>query len=99
MRQHHTQSQPDEPCVVFRDVAVRRGGHIIWRDGNFSIPMGSVTAIVGTNGTGKTTMMQAELGLLPLENGSIRVPGGRPGTPTTSSATCRRATPRTSNRT
>lgn len=62
MRQHHTQSQPDEPCVVFRDVAVRRGGHIIWRDGNFSIPMGSVTAIVGTNGTGKTTMMQAELG-------------------------------------
>lgn len=53
MRQHHTQSQPDEPCAVFRDVAVRRGGHIIWRDGNFSIPMGSVTAIVGTNGTGK----------------------------------------------
>ena len=41
----------------------------------FSIPMGSVTAIVGTNGTGKTTMMQAELGLLPLENGSIRVLG------------------------
>ena len=75
MRQHHTQSQPDEPCVVFRDVAVRRGGHIIWRDGNFSIPMGSVTAIVGTNGTGKTTMMQAELGLLPLEHGSIRVLG------------------------
>lgn len=75
MRQHHTQSQPDEPCVVFRDVAVRRGGHIIWRDGNFSIPMGSVTAIVGTNGTGKTTMMQAELGLLPLDHGSIRVLG------------------------
>ena len=75
MRQHHTPSQPDEPCVVFRDVAARRGGHIIWRDGNFSIPMGSVTAIVGTNGTGKTTMMQAELGLLPLEHGSIRVLG------------------------
>ena len=90
MRQHHTQSQPDESCVVFRDVAVRRGGHIIWRDGNFSIPMGSVTAIVGTNGTGKTCRwsMAASASW-----------DGRPARRTTSSVTCRRATPRTSNRT
>ena len=38
-------------------------------------PPGSVTAIVGTNGTGKTTMMRAELGLLPLCHGNLTVLG------------------------
>ena len=36
---------------------------------------GSVTAIVGTNGTGKTTMMKTELGLLPLAGGTVHVLG------------------------
>ena len=74
---HATQ---DEPCIVFRDAAVARGGRTIWQHGDFTIPRGSVTAIVGTNGTGKTTMMKAELGLLPLAHGSIDVlgePAGR----------------------
>ena len=52
-------------CIVFSDAAIKRGDHIIWQHGTFAIPTGSVTAIAGTNGTGKTTMMRAELGLLP----------------------------------
>lgn len=68
-----------EPCVVFRDAAVTRGGRTIWRHGDFSIPSGSVTAIVGTNGTGKTTMMKVELGLIPLSAGSVEVLGGPAG--------------------
>lgn len=55
--------------------AIKRGDHIIWQHGTFAIPTGSVTAIVGTNGTGKTTMMRAELGLLPLCHGSLTVLG------------------------
>ncbi len=39
------------------------------------IPQGSVTAIVGTNGAGKTTMMKAELGLIPIAHGGITVLG------------------------
>ncbi|GAA0636958.1 ABC transporter ATP-binding protein [Bifidobacterium pullorum] len=75
MRQRNAQPEQDAPCVIFREAAIRRGGRIIWRDGDFEIPMGSVTAIVGTNGTGKTSMMKAELGLLPLDHGSIQVLG------------------------
>lgn len=75
MRHRHVQSQTDGPCVVFHNAAIRRAGHVIWQNGDFTIPMGSATAIVGTNGTGKTSMMQAELGLLPLDRGSIDVLG------------------------
>ena len=67
-------------CIVFDDAAVTRGGATIWQHGTFSIAPGTVTAIVGTNGTGKTTMMQAELGLIPLSAGSVTVlgePAGR----------------------
>ncbi len=60
-------------CIEFDDACVKRGGHVIWQHGTFSIPQGSVTAIVGTNGAGKTTMMKAELGLIPTANGSIKV--------------------------
>lgn len=63
------------PVVEFRDAAVARGGRTIWSHGTFSIPAGSVTAIVGTNGTGKTTLMRVELGLTPLSHGEVRVLG------------------------
>jgi zinc/manganese transport system ATP-binding protein len=63
----------------FRQAGVRLGGHVIWSSGTFSIPVGTVTAIVGTNGAGKTTMMKAELGLVPLHEGSIKLFGRKPG--------------------
>ncbi|NMM99548.1 ABC transporter ATP-binding protein [Bifidobacterium sp. DSM 109958] len=69
-----------DDCIVFDDAAVARGGTRIWQHGTFSIETGSVTAIVGTNGTGKTTMMQVELGLIPLAAGRVTVlgePAGR----------------------
>ena len=64
-------------AIALRDAAVTRGGRVIWQHGDLTIPAGSVTAIVGTNGAGKTTMMQVELGLLPLSRGEARV-FGRP---------------------
>lgn len=69
-----------EPCIVFDHAAVKRGNRTIWSNGTFTIPRGSVTAIVGTNGAGKTTMLNAQLGLLPLSEGSITVLGERAGT-------------------
>ena len=62
-------------CIEFNDAGVSRGVRTIWQHGSFCIPQGSVTAIVGTNGAGKTTMMKAELGLIPTTHGSITVLG------------------------
>lgn len=70
----------DKPALIFKDASIKRGEKTIWQHGNFSIPSGSITAIVGTNGAGKTTMMKAELGLLPLDSGSLTVLGNPAGT-------------------
>lgn len=64
-----------DACIVVDHAAVTRGETTIWSHGTFSIPTGSVTAIVGTNGAGKTTMLNAQLGLLPLSEGTITVLG------------------------
>ncbi|MFC0266191.1 metal ABC transporter ATP-binding protein [Alloscardovia macacae] len=69
----------DAPVLEFVDASVKRSNRVIWSKGNFSIPRGSVTAIVGTNGTGKTTMLSAELGILPLSSGSLSVLGAPAG--------------------
>lgn len=69
-----------EPIVEFSDASVSRGGRTIWSHGTFSVPRGTVTAIVGTNGAGKTTLLNIELGLLHLSHGSVRVLGRPAGT-------------------
>lgn len=66
-------------AVEFHDAAVALSGRTVWSHAGFRIPAGSVTAIVGTNGTGKTTMLRAELGLIPLASGTARILGKRPG--------------------
>ncbi|PLS30770.1 ABC transporter ATP-binding protein [Bifidobacterium margollesii] len=70
-----TTSANEPASVTLHDAEVRRGGRTIWSHGNFSIPLGTVTAVVGTNGTGKTTLLDAELGLIPTSHGSITVLG------------------------
>ena len=68
-----------QPCIELRDATVERGGHVIWSNGTFTIPRGTVTAIVGANGAGKTTLIDVELGLLELSRGSVRVLGAPAG--------------------
>lgn len=68
-------TQEPHASITCHNASVRRGGHLIWSEGTFSIPAGSVTAIVGTNGAGKTTLMMAELGLIPLSSGTMQVLG------------------------
>jgi len=54
---------------------VYRNGHLGLDAASFSIPPGSITALVGINGSGKSTLFKAIMGLLPLAEGQIRILG------------------------
>jgi urea transport system ATP-binding protein len=47
------------------------GGSHILRDLTFEIPAGKVTALLGRNGVGKTTLLRTLMGLIPAKNGEI----------------------------
>lgn len=57
-----------------------RNGNTALRDASFSIPRGSITALVGVNGSGKSTLFKAIMGFVPLSSGSVTMlgePAGR----------------------
>ncbi|RST79720.1 manganese/iron ABC transporter ATP-binding protein [Aquibium carbonis] len=69
------------PGIVARDVAVTyRNGHTALSGVSFSIPQGSITALVGVNGSGKSTLFKAIMGFVPLASGTVTIlgqPAGR----------------------
>jgi len=70
----HTTTKPDG--IVARDVTVTyRNGHTaLWR-ASFAIPRGTITALVGVNGAGKSTIFKAIMGFVPAARGDIRILG------------------------
>ena len=48
------------------------GGSHILRDLAFEAPAGKVTALLGRNGVGKTTLLKTLMGLLPAATGSVK---------------------------
>ncbi|MDO5528257.1 MAG: ATP-binding cassette domain-containing protein [Paracoccus sp. (in: a-proteobacteria)] len=52
-----------------------RGGTAALRDASFTVPQGSITALVGGNGAGKSTLFKALMGLVPLAAGRIELGG------------------------
>ena len=47
------------------------GGSHILRDVSFEVPAGKVTALLGRNGVGKTTLLKTLMGLVPARTGEI----------------------------
>ena len=74
----------DQPAAVgtaalrLEDAAVSRGGRPIFRGVTLRVEPGEYVAVLGPNGVGKSTLVQAILGLLPLTAGSIEVFGRPP---------------------
>ncbi|MCB2173182.1 ABC transporter ATP-binding protein, partial [archaeon] len=64
-----------EPIIEVENLTVARKGRTIIEDATFSIEPGTYMGVVGPNGGGKTTLMQALLGILPFESGSIKIMG------------------------
>lgn len=68
-----------DPAVSVANLSIKIAGRTIIRDANFAIPKGSGLAVIGPNGSGKTVLLKALLGLLPF-TGAIRwAPGARQG--------------------
>ncbi len=62
-------------AVVLQGVRLDRGGRTILRDLDLTVPAGSITAVLGPSGTGKSTLLAALTGELVPATGSLRVFG------------------------
>lgn len=64
------------PAITAAAVSVTyRNGHTALREANFSVPGGSIAALVGVNGSGKSTLFKAVMGFVRLAQGEIRILG------------------------
>mgnify|MGYP001823054479 FL=1 len=66
-------------AVTARDLVISYGVAVALDRSTFSIPRGTVTAIIGPNGSGKSTLLNAIAGLIEPRSGSISVPARADG--------------------
>jgi phospholipid/cholesterol/gamma-HCH transport system ATP-binding protein len=71
----HSIESATEPVVRVRELHTRLGDKIIFDGLSLEVPRGSVTAIMGPSGTGKTTLLRHLTGQLCADAGSVRVDG------------------------
>lgn len=64
-----------EGIAVTGATVTYRNGHTALRDASFSIPTGTIAALVGVNGSGKSTLFKAIMGFVRLARGDIRILG------------------------
>lgn len=62
--------------IVAEDVTVTyRNGHTALTHASFSVPKGTITALVGVNGAGKSTLFKAIMGFVPVAAGKVTILG------------------------
>ncbi|HEV8596501.1 MAG TPA: ABC transporter ATP-binding protein [Candidatus Dormibacteraeota bacterium] len=59
------------------NAAVRLGGRVVWSGVDLEIARGEFVAVLGPNAAGKSTLLRALLGVVPLSEGTVEV-FGRP---------------------
>jgi|GEM_PF-137181 len=73
-----TPESSEASAIVASGLGCRYGKRWVVRDLDLEVPQGSVTALLGRNGVGKSTTIQMLLGLLRPSQGSVRVLGLEP---------------------
>jgi manganese/iron transport system ATP-binding protein len=69
-------AKPASPGLAVDNVTVAyRNGMTALRRASFTVPKGTITALVGVNGAGKSTLFKAIMGFVPLAEGSVEVLG------------------------
>lgn len=67
-------------ALELSDVAVRRGGRLLFSQLSLRLAAGEACALTGPNGAGKTSLLRAVAGLVRLEAGEIGFGGAEPAT-------------------
>jgi zinc/manganese transport system ATP-binding protein len=65
--------------IELRGAAVRVGDRTLWSGVDLTVSAGEFVAVLGPNGVGKSTLVKAILGVVPLSEGSLTVHGQVPG--------------------
>ena len=63
--------QQTETILAVEELDVHYGGSRILRDISLQVPSGSIVAVMGRNGVGKTTLLKAIMGLLAPSKGRV----------------------------
>lgn len=66
-----------DPVLRIDAAELRLGGRILWSALDLAVERGEFIAVLGANGSGKTSLLKAILGQHPLTAGEIRVLGDR----------------------
>lgn len=73
--QRRPEPRSADPLVELRDTEVRLGTRVLWTGVDLELAPGDFMAVLGPNGVGKTTLLRALLGMVPVSAGEIRVLG------------------------
>jgi urea transport system ATP-binding protein len=63
------------PLLRVKNLDINYGESQVLRDVNLELNPGSITALMGRNGVGKTTLLKAIMGLLPARKGEVAFQG------------------------
>jgi ABC-type transport system involved in cytochrome c biogenesis ATPase subunit len=70
---------PDTPAILIQNLTVSYGPHRVLDGLSLQVPAGSITALLGGNGAGKSTTLAALLGFARAQSGVVSVCGIDPG--------------------
>ncbi|MEU8781068.1 ATP-binding cassette domain-containing protein [Streptomyces sp. NPDC048637] len=73
-----TGAGPGAPVISLRDAALAYGDRVLWRGLHLDVRPGEFLAVLGPNGSGKTSLLRVLLGRQQLSGGSLTVFGRPP---------------------
>ena len=78
MRTRSNMNRPTDNLIEIEGLFVQDGQRPIIEGIDLRVPVGSVTAVVGSSGAGKSTLLRSLAGELRIESGSLFVLGLNP---------------------
>ncbi|NUS92600.1 MAG: ATP-binding cassette domain-containing protein [Nocardia sp.] len=67
-----------EPAVRLDSATLAFGDRVLWQELDLSVARGEFVAVLGPNGSGKTSLLRVLLGQLALSSGTARIAGAAP---------------------